>query len=89
MSKLKRKLDFSHIKLSDNDRSNLCNSKSLLEIDKKNYEKMLLAIDAENFVCKGLLSSHEEHFLLLGGAIMYQIMTNPEFLNDCKPNNIL
>lgn len=84
MATTKKRTDYSHIELSDMDTQTLKNAKILLEIDKNYYSKMLTAIDAENFICKGFLSRHEEDFLLLGGAIMYQLMNNPDFLNKCK-----
>jgi len=32
----------------------------------------------------GMLSDEEKNMFMNGGAIMFHIMTNPEFLKECK-----
>lgn len=81
------KKDYSHIKLSHNDKGILACAKTILyNKDAKLYHKMRMAIDAEkvfNYKHHPIPADVYEAYKN-GAAIMYHLITNPEFLKECK-----
>lgn len=81
--------NFKHIKLTEKDKGILTVPKSLFHkgnIDL--YNKMRLCIDALQVQDKAYhiypMSSSEMTMLQTGGALMFQLMTNPDFLKECE-----
>ncbi len=74
-----------HIKLNIDDRAILANVKSILHRNSNRlFQKLRLGIDAENFSqFNSQMNSETKEAYLNGAALMYQLMTNPEFLKDC------
>lgn len=83
----RKKPDLKHIKLSQEDRGILCCSKTILfNKNRELYHKMRMAIDAEEVAQFKIYSMSDEVRMAYknGAAIMFHLMTNPEFLKDCE-----
>ena len=78
---------YDHIKLSNVDKGILCCAKSILFNKNRDlYYKMRMAIDAEEvtqFKIYGMEDYIREAYKN-GAAIMFHLMTNPDFLKECE-----
>jgi hypothetical protein len=78
--------DYNHIKLSQEDKGILACCKSLLyNKNTELYHKMRMAIDAEKVMSYRIpMPADVYEAYKNGAAIMYHLMTNPEFLKECE-----
>lgn len=82
----KKKYKFSHIKLTNKDIGTFAAMKTILSRDGGDlYGKMRLAIDAfDRDQCSGIMHDNDKSMLMNGGALMYHLMTDPEFLKESE-----
>ena len=78
--------NFKHIVLTDSDRGLMACCKTIMHRDHRElFRKLTIGIDAFNFTqYMGGMTENERELMQEGGALMYHIMTNPDFLKECK-----
>ncbi len=83
---VKKKIEaLRHIQLSDMDNGLIGSIKTnMFHNHKSLFNKLRIASDAVNKKALGAMNNNDIELVLMGGALMYQIMVNPEFLKDCK-----
>ena len=82
---MKKTNKLNHIKLNINDRGIFSSAKTILHRNSNIlFQKLRLCIDAEN-LCqfKFQMDRATKEAYLNGASLMYQLMTNPDFLKDC------